>query len=251
MNSQKNKQNACVHFFRRKGYAIIFLIFSLLVLSQLKHLLNISNLIGNIPIGNVYMDITNNTTIDSQFTGSGEETAYIIAGEMGLNVRTHPNKTSPLVTTLPPGSVVISAPHTSSQSHPPERIAITFPSKGWISLVTPHAHLIPVQSFFPSCLPDAVLSGVKYTMLKTPSSGPVSRHANGHLPPPPPFGSNLPPSTSQLPKFLPVESMTECCHSCARSATCAGWTLINERSCLLREAGIPFKTATGKRVIPK
>lgn len=250
MNSQKikNKQHACVLFFRGKGYTIIFLVFGLLVLSQLKHLLNISNLIGSIPIGNVYLDITNNTTIDVQSPAStmqSGEVIYIVTGELGLNLRTQSNKTSPLITTLPPGSIVISAPHKHQSLATPDRIAITYPVRGWVSAVTPHSRLIPVRTYLPSCRPDTFLPGVKYTILKSAVPGPMSRrNANGQMPPPPPFGSDLPPTDSKLPNFVTVKSNVECCHACATSPSCAGWTFMGGM-CLMRAAGVPFKTATG------
>jgi hypothetical protein len=249
MKSQSNKQNMFVHFFRRKGYTIIFLVFALLVISQIKHLLNISNLIENIPAGNMYMDINNNTTFDSQLPESGDAIIYIIAGEVGLNVRTHASRTSPLVASLPPGSVVVSAPRTFQSESPPRVVSIAYPVKGWVSSVTLHSRLVPANSFLPSCRPETFLPGVKYTLSTPAPPPPMPRSARGgreRMPPPPAFGSPLPHSESKLPKFVSaVNTSVDCCYICAGSPTCGGWTFISGGMCLMREAGQPYRTATG------
>jgi hypothetical protein len=257
MNSKQQKQNAYIHFFRRKGftYALILLVFSSLVLSQLKHLLNISNLIEKNPLKNGYMGIANNTTLDNVISlDSSDKSAqevYIIVGNGGLNVRTTSNKSSPIVATLSTGTVVVTSEAVvlvlQTNSIPfPTRVSISHPVKGWISSVTSNSHLQSALNFFPSCRPESFQSGVKFSMIKTSplSDAPRPRPRGGRSAPPPPFGAEMPKPETKLEKFVNVNSISECCITCAHTALCAGWTFLSGM-CLFREAGLPYKTITG------
>jgi hypothetical protein len=262
MNSKQQKQNVCIHFFRRKGftYALILLVFSSLVLSQLKHLLNISNLIEKNPLKNGYMGIANNTTLDNNVISldSSDKSAqevYIIVGNGGLNVRTTSNKSSPIVATLSTGTVVVTSEAVvlvlQTNSIPfPTRVSISHPVKGWISSVTSNSHLQSAISFFPSCRPESFQSGVKFSMIKTSplADAPRPRPRGGRSAPPPPFGAEMPKPETKLEKFVNVNSISECCITCAHTALCAGWTFLSGM-CLFREAGVPYKTITGASTV--
>lgn len=245
---QSLKQHACVRFFRRNGYITIFVIFGILVLSQLKHLLNISKFINNIPLDNVYLGISNNTTIDIQDSrGDIDGAVFIVVGGGVISLRAYCSMTSHVVAHLPSGTVLSTSSrleHFNTQSLP-ECISVSQPAKGWLVGATP-GQLTPARKLLPSCNPDSFLPGVKYAMKA--SAAPDSAHRassrrNSPLPPPS-FGEEWSPSDFKMEKFVTVDNISDCCHACARTALCAGWTFLNGM-CLFREGGMPYKVITG------
>lgn len=229
MHMTKNVKS-CMHFLRRKRYtATISFVLILLVASQLKLLFTFSK---SNPRGNVYFDISNNTTFDIHTTERSERGVYVIVGSVGLNVRTQSCKKSLLVTTLPQGSVVVTRLATSPSSPLPERIQVVFPTKGWISSSTYRTHLVPAHALLPSCRLDSYLYGVEYAPSPPAISKTPSRLGKGGTQPPAALIS------------VRVNNSAECCYLCASSPSCTGWTYIHGM-CRERRAGMDYKRTMG------
>lgn len=191
------------------------------------------------------MGITNNTTLDFHAHEGDGDVMYVVVGEGSLNVRTLPRKTSPMVAVLHPGTVIVANINEVSNSrNSSDRIFISHPVKGWISVATARTRIESIQSRLPTCLPDSFLPGVKFAMKKGPVISDSPRRPVGRNARPPPFGAEMPPSAVKIERFVIVNTTSQCCHACARSPACGGWTFLGSM-CLFREAGASYKIITG------